>query len=663
MIGVGSTLTLLLCLILALRPAPLPRLSNAVYDLQLSLLPRSAAAQLPLVVEIDDRSIKALGQWPWPRHRVAQLLSKLAAAGVAAVGVDLLFSEPDRTSPVMIQRALQDETGVTVSLAGIPARHRDHDEMLAAALSGGPFVLSYFLDFRDAATGGCVPRAANIALLVHGAPHQGRASLPRAKGILCNLRPLSDAVQATGFVNGQPDDDGVYRRTPLLIEHRGRVLPSLGLQTLMTAAGLHQALLESHADGWTLHLGSRRIPLDAAGSLLLRFPGPEHPIEIISAIDILAGRIDPQHLRGRIAFVGASATGLREFRPTPLDPLFTGTELHAAVVDNILQGDLLAAAPFAGITELASALITGLVLSLLMAWVGPTAMAALALLTPVAAVVTSQLMLSLSGIAISPLPSSLCASLVLIATNLLKYWLQLARMKAVNRHVLLGQEATLAGFAALAEYRDPETGGHLKRTQCYVKVLAQSLQRHPKYWGRLDDAGIELMLKTAPLHDIGKIAVPDHVLLKPGRLTPREFDIMKRHTEFGAAVISVIKTRIGENDFLRTAHEIILYHHEKWDGSGYPQGIAGDAIPLAARLMAVADVYDALISERIYKAAYSHLQALHIILGKSGTHFDPDVVDAFLAVADQFQEIALQLTDSEAQRSSLLLPDEIPQVA
>ena len=662
-IGVGAALTALLCLILAFRPAALARLSNAAYDLQLSLLADSTPSHLPLLVEIDDPSLKALGQWPWPRYRVAQLLTKLAESGAAAIGVDLLFAEADRTSPVVVQRTLQEEAGVTLSLAGLSGSSRDHDQTLAAALAGGPFVLGYFLEFRDAAENACAPKAANVAVLVHGSQVTGRLGLHRATGILCNLEPLTEAAPASGFVNGRPDDDGVYRRTPLLIEYQGRILPSLSLQTLMTAAGLHQALLEPRAGGLMLRVGQYRVPLDAAGNLRVRFRGPGHTFDSMSAADILAGRVEPQHLRGRIVFVSASATGLREYRPIPLDPLFTGVEFHAAVVDNILQGDHLAHPPFAEAVELTSAIVTGLALSLLLAWAGPLAVAVLALLAPAAAAVASQLALIHSGMIVSPVPSLLSASLVLVGAAVLKYWLELLRTKAVTRQILLGQEATIAGFAAMAEYRDPDTGGHLKRTQHYVRVLAQRLRKHPKYQALLDDTRIELMFKTAPLHDIGKIAVPDQVLLKPGPLTPGEFVMMKRHTEFGAAVIAIIKTKTGENEFLRTAHEIVLCHHEKWDGSGYPQGLAGVDIPLAARLMAVADVYDALISRRVYKPPYSHLRALHTILDESGSHFDPDVVEAFLAVAGQFRDIALQFIDSDEQRSTLLLRDDAPQVA
>ena len=318
---------------------------------------------------------------------------------------------------------------------------------------------------------------------------------------------------------------------------------------------------------------------------------------------------------------------------------------------------------FAEATELIAAFATGLVLSVLLAWAGPLTVAALALLAPAAALVASQLLLGRFGIAISAVPALLSSTLVIVGVALLKYYLERLRTKVVTQHILLGQEATIAGFAAMAEYRDPDTGGHLKRTQHYVRVLAQRLKRQPKYQGRLGETDINMLFKTAPLHDIGKIAVPDQVLLKPGRLSASELAAMRKHPEFGAAVIAILETTTGENEFLRTAHEIILCHHEKWDGSGYPQGLSGEAIPLAARLMAVADVYDALISRRVYKPPYSHLQALRTIVDERGSHFDPDVVDAFQAVADQFRDIALQFLDSDEQRETLLQSDAAAQVA
>ncbi len=213
--------------------------------------------------------------------------------------------------------------------------------------------------------------------------------------------------------------------------------------------------------------------------------------------------------------------------------------------------------------------------------------------------------------------------------------------------VLLTQDASILGMATLAEARDNETGAHILRTQRYVKLLAQHLQSHPAHSGYLSDDVIELLYKSAPLHDIGKVGIPDAILLKPDRLTDDEFVIMKTHATIGADALATAQERLGTTSFLRLAQEIAATHHEKWDGSGYPNGLSGGQIPLSGRLMALADVYDALICKRHYKPAFTHEKSRAIILEGRGTHFDPDVVDAFLALEEEFQQVARDFADQD----------------
>ncbi len=227
------------------------------------------------------------------------------------------------------------------------------------------------------------------------------------------------------------------------------------------------------------------------------------------------------------------------------------------------------------------------------------------------------------------------------------------------------QDVTIHALASLAETRDTDTGNHLRRTKFYVRILAEKLRKHPRFQHFLDnDEVIETLFKSAPLHDIGKVGVPDRILLKPGRLDPEEFEIMKTHTTLGYQAIHQAEVDLGSNlSFLKQAKEIALYHQEKWDGSGYPEGLKGDDIPIPARLMAVADVYDALTSERVYKAAMSHQQAMEIMLKGRGSHFDPDILDAFVDLEDQFLEIAGRYVDdnhSLDQKASKLSKFQTP---
>ena len=203
--------------------------------------------------------------------------------------------------------------------------------------------------------------------------------------------------------------------------------------------------------------------------------------------------------------------------------------------------------------------------------------------------------------------------------------------------------ATILGLAKLAEYRDEATGAHLERIREYSRIIARELSIQPTYKGYITDEYIEDIYNSSILHDIGKVGVPDAILLKPGRLTRDEFEVIKIHTTLGGNVLKAVESKIEGQSFLTLGKEIAYYHHEKWDGTGYPNGLAGENIPLSARIVALADVYDALTSKRVYKEAFSHLIAMDIIVKDRGTHFAPDVVDAFLVHAEDFRKIREEL--------------------
>ena len=227
-------------------------------------------------------------------------------------------------------------------------------------------------------------------------------------------------------------------------------------------------------------------------------------------------------------------------------------------------------------------------------------------------------------------------------------WLQdqnLALEAEVKRRMLendLIQAVSIRALAHLAETRDNETGAHIQRTQGYVRLLATRLSEHPRFSTTLTNKYIEVLARSAPLHDIGKVGIPDHILLKPGKLTPDEWEIMKTHTILGCDAIALAERDIDTTvEFLQQAKEIVRSHHERWDGKGYPDGLAGDDIPLSARLMTVADVFDALISKRVYKKAIAFSAVREIMAEGRGTQFDPDIIDVFLAGCDEFEAIAV----------------------
>lgn len=209
------------------------------------------------------------------------------------------------------------------------------------------------------------------------------------------------------------------------------------------------------------------------------------------------------------------------------------------------------------------------------------------------------------------------------------------------------QDVTMVAMGSLAETRDNETGKHIRRTQYYVKLLADSLKDHSRFRHHLTEKNIELFYKSATLHDIGKVGIPDSILTKPGKLTVEEFEVMKTHALLGRNAIAAAEELLETPaSFLIFAREIAYTHHEKWNGKGYPEGLSGNNIPLSGRIMAIADVYDALISRRVYKPAFTHDDAVSVIKEEAGNHFDPDIVAAFLGIAGQFHMIALKYMDS-----------------
>ncbi|MBI5109167.1 MAG: two-component system response regulator [Rhodocyclales bacterium] len=208
------------------------------------------------------------------------------------------------------------------------------------------------------------------------------------------------------------------------------------------------------------------------------------------------------------------------------------------------------------------------------------------------------------------------------------------------------QAASIRALAHLAETRDPETGNHILRTQGYVRLLAIKLQHHECFAETLTDGYIKMLADSAPLHDIGKVGIPDSILQKPGKLTPEEWEIMKTHSRLGSDAIEQAERDIAHPvEFLALAKEVAHWHHERWDGRGYPDGLIAESIPISARLMTIADVFDALISKRVYKDPMPIDKVREIIVGERGKQFDPDVTDIFLACFSEFAAIAEQHSD------------------
>ncbi|MDY7037703.1 MAG: HD domain-containing protein [Thermodesulfobacteriota bacterium] len=220
------------------------------------------------------------------------------------------------------------------------------------------------------------------------------------------------------------------------------------------------------------------------------------------------------------------------------------------------------------------------------------------------------------------------------------------KLLSLNKQLIETEDVTIYALAYQAEMRDSTTGHHITRTSKYVQLLTQDLINNKKYKEYISVEYLTEIVKSAPLHDIGKVAIPDKILNKKGVLTKDEFIIMQKHCEFGAGIIKRAMQKLNFRSFLQIAEQLTLGHHEKWDGTGYPRGLKKDEIPLSARIMAVADVYDALRSERPYKKAISHKKAYEILIKDSGKHFDPDIINSFVNVAEQFEKVSIEFADN-----------------
>lgn len=331
------------------------------------------APPLPLIVDIDEKSLTHLGQWPWPRYQIAKLLKIISDAGAAAIGVDILFPEPDRTSLNRVSQELSREFGMTLNLDNIPHHIRDNDAYLAQTLTRGPFILGYEFLFSDTPVIPTAPVPLDHIVIDASGSTNKKPQLYMAKGAVEPLPIFSRAGGGAGFVNVRPDADGVIRRIPLLIGYKDQIYPSLALASVMEAMDIKKGILKQSNTGLeALYLDNIRIPLDPKGNLLIRYRGKRGTFDSISAIDLLTGNVDAiEKIANRVVLVGTTATGLKDSHTTPLDTLLSGVEIHANVADNILNNIFLSRPPWSAGVELLITLISGILVSLVLASAPP----------------------------------------------------------------------------------------------------------------------------------------------------------------------------------------------------------------------------------------------------------------------------------------------------
>lgn len=623
---------------------PASRLDQFILDTLLVWNTKSAPASDTVVVDIDEVSLSAMGQWPWPRYRVAQLIERVAAMRPSAIAMDIAFPEADRTSLGNIQQTFKRDFGIEVTFNGVPAGLLDNDGYLGQVMARAEVIGARYFYFDH------VTRADSP--LRPGVGFGGRLdllSLERAHGVLTSVDAIDSQTRTTGFLNSRLDADGVLRRLPLLIEHHGVVHPSLALAAVMHSLDVESGRIDSDVDGLSIRIGSHRIPVDKTGYALLRFNGPSEIYASVPAVDVLGDHVRAEDLRGRIVFIGSSAVGLRDVHRTALDQNFSGLKIQSVMAQNMLDDNAVRIPAWGSVV----ALMLGMLIALLFSALYVTGRGLMTLAT--FCLVCAAALLLIVGIVFVRTALFIPTSTVLLLLAALLTFSFIVRFASYQQRALRlrrqlenARQVTIESMAAVAETRDPETGAHIKRTQHYVRAIAQRLQQTGQHTQLLTNEYIHLLYLSAPLHDIGKVGVPDHILLKPGPLTPEELKIMKGHAEFGRKIIVSTAEQIEGDNFLHVAGDIAATHHEKWDGSGYPAGLVGQAIPLCGRIMAVADIYDALISKRCYKDAFPHERAKVLMSGLRNTTFDPEVLDAFFAIETEVLQIAAQFRDEKS---------------
>jgi HD-GYP domain-containing protein (c-di-GMP phosphodiesterase class II) len=602
------------------RPAFVLGAERGTYDTLLRFDRDRQTSGRVAIVDIDDRSLSTVGQWPWRRSVIATLVSKLRGSGASSVALDVLLAEAERT----------DTSGGST------------DARLADTFRAGGIVTGYAFTFENPQPRRTCPRQ-SLGLAIQGGADMDASPFFKAAGAICSLPVFTDATTASGFLNASPDSDGVLRRVPLLLQYGGRVYPSFALAAVAAATHARSDVLRvANANAVSLNFGDRSIPLDGKSHLLVRYRGVKHTFPYISAVDVLNGTAAANLFANKVVFVGTTALGTREVVATPLDTLFAAVEVHATVADILLRGDFLRRPEHAVMIETIAVATAGALVLLVAIAFGLRVAAVGCALLGAALWAGSAALMSATGMLVSPLfpTAAIVGTFAVISGAQLSF--ERRRADRASADKTASRRMMIQSLLSLTETRDAETGQHSRRTQRNMRILAETLAKQEGYDKWLTRERIELLSSLAPLHDIGKVGVADRVLSKPGALTDAELAEIRQHPVLGRDVIDRAQAEMGDthdlDGVLELAKEIVYTHHEKWDGTGYPQGLRGETIPLAGRLMAVVDVYDATVTKRRYHSAMSHDHAVKVIVEGRGTHFDPAVVDAFIAVSSLLRD-------------------------
>ena len=591
----------------------------------------NASSASTIIVDIDEKSLDHFGQWPWPRIIDAQLISKINSLYPSTIAINILFPELDRTSPKAIEDFYNRFFNLKVKFNSSSLVVKDNDDFLTKAIENANGVLSIYFNKNINNNETCQNLSYRDNLF------SSISTSLNAPALLCNHKRLQSSVENFGFINASSDNDGIFRRLNLFIAYKDNIFPSFGLATLLSIDKNIEIIKKNQ-----FKLLNHKIKIDLDSSVLIDFNIP--PPKIVSVIDIINDKIDYNDFQGKIVIIGSSIIGLNPTYRLSNNKKISNSMIHAFLIENILKESLHTQPEFyKKINLIISLFLSCIVLILLFNRLYIYIF--ILFFTTIFMSILYLFIFYMNGIYISI--GYLWSPFIIYFFTITLFFI-IINAQDKNRfykELLESHSSTVESIALISAIRDDETGEHLKRTKIYIKELAEYLLSQKQYTNILTKNYINLIYQAAPLHDIGKLGIPDSILKKPDKLTAQEYEVMKQHPVLAKNAIEKAMRYYDKNSFLNIAYNIAYYHHERWNGKGYPVGLKEDNIPLEAQLMAIADVYDALVTKRCYKDMFSFEKAENIIISGSGTDYNPIIIDAFKALRYRFRDISREYRD------------------
>ena len=583
-----------------------------------------------VIVDVDNKSIETIKQWPWSRVIYAQLISDIDAMTPATIAFNMHFLHKDKASPSVMVNFYKRYFKIHSVLNSIPKELQNNDEFLAKKLSQSNTVLSIYMNKKKIKT----PSYCDDLSYTH-LNFSNIKNIPIAQSIECNTKEFHRNNRHFGFSTIDVDSDGIVREIPTLKRYKDKTIPSFGLATLLSL-NIHSF----NSKKGELSIFDNPIPLDKSLKLLLPYSTPTP--KVFSAIDILKKRVSKEFFHGKIVIVGSTVKRVSNIYNIYGHKNISSSKVHALYMESLLNNSFIVQDDFYKKlnTLIAFFISTLLYIFFIKRW--GKAIVAITIFTTISTIFYLIYAFKVGeyiSIGYLWLPLLISYAILIISIFIHRSSSEKERLK---KDLEKSFHTNATSMVLVANTHDTETGEHLIRTKKYVKLIAEELYRRKLYTNTITPHNIELIYESAPLHDIGKVGIPDTILKKPGKFTIQEYDIMKKHSKLGADIIKKSLEHYEYNPLLEFAYNIALYHHEKWNGTGYPKQLKGDEIPIEAQLMAIADVYDALISKRRYKESFTYEKAESIIIEERGVSFNPLLVDIFIELKEKFKEISLE---------------------